>query len=60
MRYQVSDEVEHISAGQRMVVTGHASGMVECRWHDGYGVRREAFHEDELQRAAESYAQIAS
>ncbi|MGE2624671.1 DUF2158 domain-containing protein, partial [Escherichia coli] len=22
---------------------------VECRWHDGYGIKREAFREDELQ-----------
>ncbi|EOZ7351837.1 DUF2158 domain-containing protein, partial [Escherichia coli] len=21
---------------------------VECRWYDGYGVKREAFHETEL------------
>lgn len=33
-----------------MVVTGFASGMVECRWYDGYGVKREAFREDELIR----------
>lgn len=31
-----------------MIVTGYASGMVECRWYDGYGVKREAFREDEL------------
>ncbi|EKS1846130.1 DUF2158 domain-containing protein [Cronobacter muytjensii] len=31
-----------------MVVTGYSSGMVECRWYDGYGVQREAFREDEL------------
>jgi uncharacterized protein YodC (DUF2158 family) len=30
-----------------MVVTGFASGMVECCWYDGYGVKREAFREDE-------------
>jgi hypothetical protein len=24
--------------------------MVECRWYDGYGVKREAFREDELVR----------
>lgn len=33
-----------------MVVTGFANGMVECRWYDGYGVKREAFREDELVR----------
>ncbi|EKI19812.1 hypothetical protein ECTW15901_2294 [Escherichia coli TW15901] len=31
-----------------MIVTGYSSGMVECRWYDGYGVKREAFHETEL------------
>ena len=31
-----------------MVVTGFASGMVECRWYDGFGVKREAFREEEL------------
>ncbi|MEN1564848.1 hypothetical protein AAIH74_34375, partial [Pseudomonas aeruginosa] len=34
--------------GPRMIVTGYSSGMVECRWYDGYGVKREAFHETEL------------
>ncbi len=33
-----------------MVVTGFASGMVECCWYDGYGVKHEAFREDELVR----------
>ena len=32
-----------------MVVTGYAGGMVECRWYDGFGVKREAFREDELE-----------
>jgi uncharacterized protein YodC (DUF2158 family) len=31
-----------------MIVTGYSSGMVECRWYDGYGIKREAFREDEL------------
>ncbi|EMN3920402.1 DUF2158 domain-containing protein [Citrobacter farmeri] len=31
-----------------MIVTGYSSGMVECRWYDGFGVKREAFHENEL------------
>ncbi|STT07271.1 Uncharacterized small protein [Klebsiella michiganensis] len=39
----VSDEVRRKSGGPRMVVTGFANGMVECRWYDGYGVKREAF-----------------
>ena len=33
----VSDEVRRKSGGPRMVVTGFANGMVECRWYDGYG-----------------------
>lgn len=44
----VSDEVQLKNGGPTMVVTGHASGMVECRWYDGYRVRCEAFREDEL------------
>lgn len=43
----VSDEVRRKSGGPRMVVTGFASGMVECCWYDGYGVKHEAFCEDE-------------
>lgn len=48
MTFTVSDEVQHKQGGPTMVVTGYASGMVECRWYDGYSVRREAFHSDEL------------
>ena len=48
MFINVSDEVKHKEQGQTMVVTGIASGMVECRWYDGHSVRREAFREDEL------------
>ncbi|MEZ3499024.1 YodC family protein [Pantoea sp. KPR_PJ] len=48
MGFTVSDEVQHKEGGPAMVVTGYASGMVECRWYDGYAVRREAFHQDEL------------
>lgn len=48
MVFLVSDEVEPKNGGPRMIVTGYASGMVECRWYDGYGVKREAFREDEL------------
>ena len=44
----VSDEVRRKNGGPRMVVTGFASGMVECRWYDGFRVKREAFREDEL------------
>lgn len=46
----VSDEVTRKSGGPRMVVTGIAGGMVECRWYDGRTVQREAFREDELVR----------
>ncbi|AUX93908.1 YodC family protein [Mixta gaviniae] len=52
MFISVSDEVKHIEGGQTMIVTGIASGMVECRWYDGYSVRREAFREDELSPVA--------
>ncbi|ARJ43225.1 DUF2158 domain-containing protein [Pantoea alhagi] len=48
MFISVSDEVKHKEDGQTMIVTGIASGMVECRWYDGYSVRRETFHEEEL------------
>ncbi|NUU69079.1 DUF2158 domain-containing protein [Enterobacteriaceae bacterium BIT-l23] len=49
MLFMIGDEVRHKSGGQRMIVTGISSGMVECRWYDGRSVRREAFHENELQ-----------
>lgn len=48
MVFVVSDEVQAKKGGPRMIVTGYASVMVECRWYDGYGVKREAFREDEL------------
>ncbi|MBV4411643.1 DUF2158 domain-containing protein [Enterobacteriaceae bacterium YMB-R22] len=48
MRFTIGDEVRHTNGAQRMIVTGVASGMVECRWYDGYTVQREAFREDEL------------
>lgn len=48
MVFVVSDEVQAKKGGPRMIVTGYASGKVECRWYDGYGVKREAFREDEL------------
>ncbi|WP_435953053.1 YodC family protein [Dryocola sp. BD626] len=48
MVYVVSDEVQPKNGGPRMIVTGFSSGMVECRWYDGYGVQREAFREDDL------------
>lgn len=43
-----SEEVTVKEGGPRMIVTGYSSGMVECRWYDGYGVKREAFHETDL------------
>ena len=51
MVFLVSDEVKPKNGGPGMIVTGYSSGMVECRWHDGYGIKREAFREDELQPA---------
>jgi uncharacterized protein YodC (DUF2158 family) len=39
MVFLVSDEVKPKKGGPRMIVTGH----------DGYGIKREAFREDELQ-----------
>ncbi|VTN10043.1 Uncharacterized small protein [Raoultella terrigena] len=45
MVWFISDEVRRKSGGPRMVVTGFANGMVECRWYDGYAVKREAFRE---------------
>lgn len=48
MVFLVSDEVRAKNGGPCMIVTGFASGMVECRWYDGYGVKREAFREEEL------------
>lgn len=59
MIFAISDEVQHIKGGPTMVVTGYASGMVECRWYDGYSVRREAFRSDEL-RHLTSAQQLAS
>ena len=49
MVFLVSDEVKPKNGGPCMVVTGYASGMVECRWYDGYGIKQEAFREEELQ-----------
>lgn len=48
MSFMISDEVQHKEGGPAMIVTGVASGMVECRWYDGFSVRREAFREAEL------------
>ncbi|BCQ35493.1 MULTISPECIES: YodC family protein [Erwiniaceae] len=48
MSFIVSDEVQHKDGGPAMIVTGVASGMVECRWYDGFSVKREAFREEEL------------
>lgn len=38
----ISDEVQLREGGPAMIVTGYASGMVECRWYDGLasGVKR--------------------
>ncbi|EDU5742080.1 YodC family protein [Salmonella enterica subsp. enterica serovar Java] len=48
MVFSVSEEVTVKEGGPRMIVTGYSSGMVECRWYDGFGVKREAFHENDL------------
>ena len=48
MVFLVSEEVTVKEGGPRMIVTGYSSGMVECRWYDGFGVKREAIHEYEL------------
>lgn len=48
MVFSVSKEVTVKEGGPRMIVTGYSSGMVECRWYDSFGVKREAFHENEL------------
>ncbi|EFI0374269.1 DUF2158 domain-containing protein [Escherichia coli] len=37
MSFMVSEEVTVKEGGPRMIVTGYSSGMVECRWYDGYG-----------------------
>ena len=55
----VSDEVQLKNGGPAMVVTGYASGMIECRWYDGYSVRREAFREEELAPLLISKIQLA-
>lgn len=56
----VSQEVQLKSGGPAMVVTGYASGMVECRWYDGHSVRREAFREEELSPLPAGESQLAS
>ena len=50
MVFVVSDEVKPKNGSPSMLVTGYSSGMVECRWYDGFGIKREAFREDELLR----------
>lgn len=56
---RVSDEVQRKNGGPAMVVTGYASGMVECRWYDGYSVQREAFREEELAPLLTGQTQLA-
>lgn len=53
----VSDEVRRKNGRPRMVVTGIAGEMVECRWYDGHVVQREAFREDELVRGEGQHSQ---
>lgn len=56
----ISDEVQLREGGPAMIVTGYASGMVECRWYDGFSVRREAFREEELCISGIAPTQLAS
>ena len=56
----VSESVQLKEGGPAMVVTGYASGMVECRWYDGYSVRREAFREEELCALSAGQNRLAS
>lgn len=44
----VGDEVRDKENGPVMIVTGYASGMVECCWYDGHAMKREAFRKEEL------------
>ncbi|BDH45337.1 hypothetical protein TUM12370_13810 [Salmonella enterica subsp. enterica serovar Choleraesuis] len=48
MQFLVSDTVKLKTGSPRMIVTGLAGEMVECRWYDGFSVQREAFRTDEL------------
>ncbi len=50
MSFMVSEEVTVKRGGPRMIVTGYSSGMVECRWYDGYGVKRKLFMKPSLFR----------
>ncbi|MEI2263994.1 YodC family protein [Erwinia sp. CGal63] len=56
----IGKAVQLKEGGPAMVVTGNASGMIECRWYDGYSVRREAFREEELCALSAGQAQLAS
>lgn len=48
MVFSVSEEVISKEGGPRMIATGYAGGMVECRWYGGFGAKREASRRDEL------------
>jgi len=54
MVFLVSDEVKPKKGGPRMIVTGYSSGMVECRWHDGYSIKRKHFVKMSFSRATGS------
>ncbi|CUU24488.1 MULTISPECIES: YodC family protein [Duffyella] len=60
MYLAIGDEVRKEENGPLMIVTGYASGMVECCWHDGYALQREAFRKDELVLAAAMPTSLAS
>lgn len=48
MSFMVSEEVMVKEGGLWMIVIGYFSGMVECCWYDGYGVKWEVFYEIEF------------
>ncbi len=48
MSFMVSEEVTVKEGGPRMIVTGYSSGMVECRWYDGYGSSGKLFMKPSL------------
>lgn len=48
MVFFVSEEVIVKEGGFWMIVIGYFSGMVECCWYDGFGVKWEVFYENEF------------
>lgn len=60
MHLAIGDEVRKEENGPLMILTGYASGRVECCWHDGYALQREVFRKDELFLAAAMPTSLAS